>query len=535
MAKAAAQRQAESALPLGYHPEAASLTAAASSTPPSAIPDQGRAISLAAALTIACLGLLSAWLYWQWLVRPYWLPRYVEQPLLDLGKIGGYDPEAGRRYTLPLIALWLAYLAAWVLARQVRGERLLHALAFAGGLGFSLLLLWLYPITAADIFNYLIYGLVQHQGQNPLVVEPRDVIGPPLIGYSAWPFYPSPYGPLWQSIAWAVTAVTGEQLLAGIIGFKLVLIACHLLNTLLVCRIAAGAGLARPGVAALVYAWNPLLLYETAGNGHNDILMLTGLLLGLWCLLDRRRSFLALPAVTLAALAKYVAALWLPFFLYAWLPHTLRARRWRAILLSGTLSLLLLLVCFGPFWADGRALDGVRRQSDLYTTSLASWIIALLTENRLVIGRGLLLDIIKRASAVLVLFVMVVARPRPGDGRSLIHAIFDVSLAYLLVGALWFQPWYLVPLVGLLALVSPIRRIVAIAYAFGATGSYVFYFFVWPALGWTPDRFIVQSWAAGIAHGPTWLTLVAAACWWLWCRLGIRVRPQQPELTAAAK
>ena len=159
MAKAAAQRQAESALPLGYHPEAASLTAAASSTPPTTTTDQSKAISLAAALTIACLGLLSTWLYWQWLVRPYWLPRYVEQPLLDLGKIGGYDPEAGRRYTLPLIALWLAYLAAWALARQVRGERLLHALAFAGGLGFSLLLLWLYPITAADIFNYLIYGL----------------------------------------------------------------------------------------------------------------------------------------------------------------------------------------------------------------------------------------------------------------------------------------------------------------------------------------------------------------------------------------
>lgn len=526
MAKAAEQRQAESAIPLGVFPETAPLAGATVPTPPDTAPEPRRGISQAATLTIACLGLVSAWLYWHWLVRPYWLPRYVEQPLLDLGKIGGYDPGAGRRYALPLIALWVVYLAAWALAKQVRGERPLHILAFAGGLGLSLLLLWLYPITAADIFNYLIYGLVQHQGQNPLVVEPRDVIGLPLIGFSAWPFYPSPYGPLWQSIAWAITAVTGERLLAGIIGFKLVFVACHLLNTLLVARIAAGTGVMRPGVAALVYAWNPLLLYETAGNGHNDILMLTGLLLGLWCLLAERRSFLALPAVTLAALAKYVAALWLPIFLYAWLPHTLRARRWRAILLSGLLALLLLLVCFGPYWAEGRALDGVRRQSDLYTTSLASWVIALLTENRLVIGRGLLLDIIKRASVVLILFVMVLARPRPGDPRSLTHAIFDVSLAYLLVGALWFQPWYLVPLVGLLPLVSPVRRLIAISYALGATGSYVFYFFVWPALAWTPDRFIVQSWAAGIAHGPTWLALIAAACWWLWCRLGTAARHQ---------
>ena len=160
---------------------------------------------------------------------------------------------------------------------------------------------------------------MQHRGQNPLVVEPRDVIGPPLIGYSAWPFYPSPYGPLWQGIAWAVTAITGERLLAGVLGFKLVLIGCHVLNTALIDRIAAGSGLARPGVAALVYGWNPFILYETAGNGHNDIVMLTGLLLALWLLLGRRRAALPLPAATLAVLAKYVAGLWLPVLLLGWL------------------------------------------------------------------------------------------------------------------------------------------------------------------------------------------------------------------------
>ncbi len=72
------------------------------------------------------------------------------------------------------------------------------------------------------------------------------------------------------------------------------------------------------------------------------------------------------------------------------------------------------------------------------------------------------------------------------------------------------------PLVGLLPLVGGWRRVAAIAYALGATGSYVFYFYLWPALDWTPDRFVVQSWAAGIAHGPAWLVLIAAASWRGW-------------------
>ena len=246
-------------------------------------------------LALTALGLLSAALYYVALVRPYLLTRYVTEPLLDLGKIGGYDPEAGRRYTVPLLALWLLYLVAGALAPRLRGERALLMLAFGGALGCGIILLWLYPITAADIFNYALYGLVQHRGGNPLVVPPDSVIGQPLIGYSAWPFYPSPYGPLWQGIAWLVTAATGERLLAGIVLFKILLLVCHLLNTALIARIAAASGVARPGVAALLYAWNPLILYETAGNGHNEIVLLTGLLLALWALTSASRR--ADPAV----------------------------------------------------------------------------------------------------------------------------------------------------------------------------------------------------------------------------------------------
>ena len=459
-------------------------------------------------LGLTALGLLSAALYYGALVRPYLLTRYVAEPLLDLGKIGGYDPEAGRRYTLPLLALWLLYLVAGALAPRLHSERTLLALALSGALGCGVILLWLYPITAADIFNYALYGLVQHRGGNPLVVPPDSVIGPPLIGYSAWPQHPSPYGPLWQGVAWLVTAATGERLLAGIVLFKAFLLACHLLNVALIARIAAASGVARPGGAALLYAWNPLLLYETAGNGHNEIIVLTGLLLALWAL--------TLPLATLAALIKLTGALWLAPLALVWLPRVWRERRWGA--LGGALggALLLGVACYLPFWADGHALDGVRRQADLHTTSLAG--LALLTNERY--GSPFrpqqLLDMLKALALAVVGLTILGGRPRDDSAGEAARATFDVSLAYLLIGALWFQPWYLVPLVGLAPLIGSARRAIAVCYALGATGSYVVYFYVWAALGWTPDRLLIQWWAVIVAHGPAWIALLAAALVALW-------------------
>ena len=474
--------------------------------------ERSSARHLVAPLAILVLGLASAALYYGALVRPYLLTRYVAEPLLDLGKIGGYDPEAGRRYTIPLIAIWLAYLAVMALAPRVRDARALVALAAGGAVGFSAILVWLYPITAADIFNYALYGLVQHRGENPLVLPPNSIIGDPLIGYSAWPGHPSPYGPAWQVIAWLVTAVRGERLLAGLVVFKVILAGFHLLNVFLIARIAAAAGVARPEVAALIYAWNPLLLYETAGNGHNDIVMLTGLLLALWAL-STRRDALTLPLATLAALAKYLGGLWLPVLALGWLPEAWGARRWRAIAGALLACLVLVVACYAPFWEHGRALEGLRRQADLYTTSLGGLAMVEYGERYSQLGPLRFLDLVKGTALVLIGLVVLASRPRSALAGEAARAVFDVSLAYLLIGALWFQPWYLVPLAGLIPLVDPGRRIVAICYALGATGSYVVYFYVWPALAWTSDRLVIQWWAVAVAHGPAWLALLAVTLW----------------------
>lgn len=465
-------------------------------------------------LAVAACGALLLALYLFALVAPYPLTRFVGQPLLDLGKIGGYSRDAGVRFAAILAALWLAYLLAGTLAPLA--ARSLRPLAYGGAVLFSGVLLWLYPITAADIFNYILYGLAQHRGANPLVTPPAEVVGSALLDYSAWPAHPSPYGPVWQWLAYGVTALTGERLLAGVLAFKLLLAGCHLLNVALVERIVAASGAARPDLAALLYGWNPFILYETVGNGHNDVLVLTALLLALWAFtrLEPDRST-TLPFVALAALTKVAAALWAPVLALGWWlarppGERIGARVRRALGVCGLCALLVVLL-YWRFWEGERTFLGLRRQADLYTTSFGGLAMIALTERRALFDPGQLLKAIKALILAALALTLVLRRPRSGAIREVLGALFDVTLVYLLVGALWFQPWYLVPLLGLAPLLDGARRALAVAFALGATGSYLVYFYVWPELDWTPDRLLVQGWAVAVTYTPVALTLAALA------------------------
>jgi hypothetical protein len=469
--------------------------------------DRGVLAPRAALAALVGLGLLMLGVYAFGLARPYSLTRYVQQPLLDLGKIGGGDLRAGWRYVLPPLTIWLAYLAASILAYRV--PRYVRAAAYGGAVLFSLALLGLYPINAADVFNYVLYGLAQHRGANPLVQPPADVIGPPLIDYSAWPAHPSPYGPAWQWIAFGVTRLTGENVLAGIVAFKLLLAACHLLNVALVERLAGKVATARPPAAALLYGWNPLILYETVGNGHNDIVMLSALLLALVAITgDSRVRVLGPLFGTLAALTKYVAALWLPVLALAWWWRRPATGWARQLLGAGIGCAILVAACYWGLWAGGQTFLGVQRQSDLYTTSFGALAMIILVERWSLLEPRLLLDLLKVLIAAALVLTFVVRRPRSAGLEATLGALFDLTLVYLMLGALWFQPWYLVPLVGLAPLVDAGRRWVAMAFALGATGTYIVF---WPALGFTVDRLLVQGVAVTVTYGPALLLLVLLA------------------------
>ena len=146
----------------------------------------------------------------------------------------------------------------------------------------ALPLLFAYPINATDVYRYVIRGRVASAyGQSPFVAPPAEFIGDPFMPLAGeWAGETSPYGPLWEVVAAGVTAVSGDNLLLGVVLFKLLALACFLAGGALIWA-AAGE---RPGrvAAALLWAWNPALLLTFALNGHNDALMMGLVVFALW-------------------------------------------------------------------------------------------------------------------------------------------------------------------------------------------------------------------------------------------------------------
>ena len=150
------------------------------------------------------------------------------------------------------------------------------------------------------------------------------------------------------------------------IAFRIFACCIHIVNMLLVAAILRARGCSTRTIllGMQLYAWNPLLLFESSVGGHNDILMIMFMLIGILCAVRAKKSGLyvgALIALTLAVLVKFTVAPILLLFIgmlffksYFSSPVSTRRRRWYAALVSATLaSALCLIVAFAfyaPFW-----------------------------------------------------------------------------------------------------------------------------------------------------------------------------------------
>lgn len=474
-------------------------------------------------VTFSALALLTLLAYLGGLVVRFPLNQYASTPLLDLGKIGGYDVVAAASFIVPWFVLWPTYFgAAWVAARSPDVPRFL---IWGPALAFSLALVFLYPITAADLFNYALYGLVQHAGFNPIFTAPAEALPGALVRYSAWPHYPSPYGPLWQLISYALTAFGQQDLPRMLLAFKALMVVVHLLNVGLVWRLARSTSVSPP-LAALLFGWNPLVLYESIGNGHNDAMVLAFLLLALVALSGQRRAwYYTLILGAMGAAVKLVAFLWYPTLALALWRRLRGPGRAVRVALAGVLAIGVTALLFAPFGLGPDLFSGVNSQARLYTTSPGALVMIVAVE-RLRLAPA---EIVRGTLQFIALWVVGVVwwrnRPLTAEGETLFAGLFDVTLAYLLVGALWFQPWYLVPLWGLACLAGPRRVVLATLFALGGLASYVVYFYVWPYLGWSTSRLVIQAIATAATFLPVLSGLVV---------LGVGRRLRRRSVSAAS-
>jgi len=427
-------------------------------------------------LCLVLVGMISQLLYLRFFLRPYPLLRLYAVPLLDLGKLTGYSHAAARDFILVFLLLFALSYAAYVLCRgRSSSWGLLLVLLVAFLCGLTLLLV--YPITAADIFEYIAYARVTvHHGLNPHLYRPMDFPDDPLMRYSAWPHITSPYGPVWTYLSTAIGVLSGSSLLTYLLLFKGLALVVHLLNSAL---IYATLSHWRPSYAlsgAVLYAWNPLVLYESAAGGHNDGLVVFFTLLAIY-LFVRGQITLAIPAAALSCLVKMPMAIVVPLFVVGgWRALSGKKNRLRTVAIGLTLAVALVVLLHAPWWEGWRSLGWLAREN-LFTSSFAT--LAVLTLQRRVedveLARGLV------RNAVLGLFGLFyawqVVRLR-GERRRFVEGLYWTVFVFLCFAVLWFQPWYVVWLVALGAIVASagVARLTTL-FSYTVTWNYVVYMF----------------------------------------------------------
>jgi alpha-1,6-mannosyltransferase len=266
----------------------------------------------------------------------------LEALFFGLGRLGNLEQRVVEVIALGLAA-GIVYFLALFLFDHTPDSSAAFWLIVAGAIAFRLTLLPLVPTLSNDIYRYRFDGYVQHAGLNPYLVRPDEVrpAGPsgppghPLPGHDIPTLYP-PLTELVLGLAWP--ALRSPQ------AFKLPFVFADLL---LLGLLAFWVRRTRaPNVRLAIYAWNPLVVVEFAGGGHNDSLALAAVVAATFLIIGRREvvSTLALAA---AALAKVFPLVLFPL----WLAQAWRRRSWRVAALSLLAALGLAALCAWPYRA----------------------------------------------------------------------------------------------------------------------------------------------------------------------------------------
>ena len=380
---------------------------------------------------------------------------------------------------------WAAFRATW---------SLLVGACFLGGAGVLLLwrrdalsmteVLWgalilrlaffpLLPELTDDPFRYIWDGMLQWKGINPYKFVPsaselESFQDNTLYQELNSPDYYSIYPPISQ-LFFALGALfyDGNWVPAYYI-LKAAFIAAELAGVAVLARLTTARNV-------LLYAWNPLVLIETAGQGHTEALLMPLLFLAVWAV-RRRKGGLASVAIAGAGLVKLY-----PFALG---PYLLRRFGWRAVWPGALLVAGVSLPYATPY-----VLPHVMTSADLFFELfefnagpyyfvkhlLWAWTGADWSKTIGPVFRGLFL------SALPVLYLLDARRDWSFRRACLL------LLGTFLVLSTTVHPWYLLPVIGL-GVMGPRPSWHWLWLGLCSIGTYLFYvdglYWTWIWLGW---------------------------------------------------
>ena len=328
------------------------------------------------------------------------------------------------------LAAGVVYLIALYGFDHTGASRTTYILLIFGALVFRATFWPMQPTLSDDLQRYRWDAKVQANGWNPYAIAPDD----PRLAYLRdhyWEIMPGRETPTIYPPATELVYRATWKVFPGPIAFKVPFAAADVLVMLLLAWMFREEK--RRTFRLAVYAWNPLVIVEFAGSGHNDVLALLGMVCGL--ALIRKRPTLASVPIALGAMAKVFPAVLLPVWLRkAGWPE--KRTGWLAAGLAGASCVLVLL----PYW---RALGAFRVNLAYYEATWKNYHASLYTLIDLFTSGGTRIPALAGAAAIWGLAAWL-AWKRAEPARAA-YLLIGTSLVFWPNGYSWYFTW-IVPL-----------------------------------------------------------------------------------------
>ncbi|MCY3999585.1 MAG: class I SAM-dependent methyltransferase [Bacteroidetes bacterium] len=278
------------------------------------------------------------WKGWNWI------------SLLGLfGSIAGLAFVSGDRTNLPIVfALIVFGCVCWFISWRWGSFRLWTILLCA--VLFRLLLFATPPSLSDDAYRYIWDGLIQHEGLNPYQFAPEDV---PVEDLKQDPSYKnlnsksfiSVYPPVSQFIFWLGTHWHDPSHDLSYYLIKGFLVLAEMMAIFLLARMVSSG-------FVLFYAWNPVIIMETAGQAHTESALLLALALVIY-LAKMNYSRWASICLSLAG--------WIKLYPFLFFPFLWRRFGWHSVWSGVLVAVLVALPFVAPY-----VLMNVSGSLDLY-------------------------------------------------------------------------------------------------------------------------------------------------------------------------
>lgn len=202
--------------------------------------------------------------------HPYWIA--FRDPMVHLGY--NMRSTSANIYIFLLVVLYLSHL--FFVKKYKKLDPVRVSLIIGGILLFS------YPLFSHDLFNYIFDAkILTFYGKNPYQYMPGDFYQDEWLRFMHWTDRRYPYGPSFLIISFLPSFLAMGKFILNFIFFKLLFVISYIVSVYILGKIHKRG--------AVLFATNPLILFEGVVNAHNDLISVTLGIVGIYYLWNNHK------------------------------------------------------------------------------------------------------------------------------------------------------------------------------------------------------------------------------------------------------